>query len=62
MFAKEDIKKNEVIVFVPDLLISSVEKAKSTPIGKEIVENAGTSELRRELYAPSADILAIYNL
>ena len=59
MFAKEDIKKNEMIVYVPDHLISSVEKAKSSPIGKDIMKNAPDTDPHAVLYAPNADLLAI---
>ena len=34
VYAKQDIKKGETVLFVKDEIIISLEKAKASPIGK----------------------------
>ena len=61
MFAKEDIKRGETMLFVPDHLILSLERGKGTPIGKIMTEKKLVPKGYR-LNAPTMAVLAISNL
>lgn len=50
MFAKEDIKKGETLLFVPDPLLLSIERGLDTPLGKPMKE---------KLNSPRMAVLAI---
>ena len=55
MFAKTEIKKNDIILYVPENLITTIEKAEKSPMGSNW-QNLGM------LMAPVSDLLATYNL
>lgn len=61
MFAKRDIKKGEVMLFVPDKLVMSLEKGKESYFGKIMTEKKLVPGGFR-LNAPTMAVLAINNM
>ena len=55
MYAKKDLKKDEMLLFVPEHLVVTLDKAESTPMGK-------TWWGMRDLMTPVTDLLAVHNL
>ena len=61
IFAKEQIKKGETVLFVKDDIIISLDKAKNSPIGKELIEKKlGLGD--NGLSYPQAVQLAVFNM
>lgn len=61
MFAKRDLKKGEIFLYIPDHLIMSLEKGKETELGKLMTEKKLVPGGYR-LNAPTMAVLAISNM
>lgn len=61
MFATKDVKKGEILLFVPDHLVMSLEKGKLSTLGKIMTEKKLVPGGYR-LNAPTMAVLAINNL
>ena len=61
MFAKENIKKGETMLFVPEHLVLSLNRGKNTTLGKIMTEKKLVPKGFR-LNAPTMAVLAIANL
>jgi len=61
MYAVEDIKKGETMLFVPDHLLLSLQRGLNTPLGKIMTEKRLVPGGFR-LNAPTMAVLAISNL
>lgn len=61
VYALEDIKKGDEMLFVPDHLILSLEKSKETHLGKQMTEKRLVPGGYR-LNSPTMSVMAISNL
>ena len=61
IYAKADIKKGEEMLFVPDHLILSMEKAKLTPLGQKMTEKRLVPGGYR-LNSPTMSVMAVANM
>ena len=61
VYALEDIKKGEEMLYVPDHLVLSLEKSKETKLGKQMTEKRLVPGGYR-LNSPTMSVMAIANL
>jgi len=67
IFAKVDIKVGETLLFVPEKIVVTLEKAISTPFGKEIISQEliqfrEDNKLGGRLHLPTYAMLAMFNM
>jgi len=67
IFAKEDINQGETLLFVPEKVIVTMDKAISTPFGKEIMKQELVTirddhKLGGKLHLRTYALLACFNM
>jgi len=61
-YAKTNIKKGETILFVPEKIVITTEKAKKTPFGKALLMHQVFVKRDEKLNYPTYAMLALFNI